>query len=152
MYKKQESSQLKKEFWTSFGQYMAPVASAEGEKINWINYKTGIREIFFRMDAGKDFASISIELSHVDTEQQKKVFDLLRLFSEQLEDIVGEKWNWQLYKKDEHEKIHSVISATMHGVNIYDRNTWPSIISFLKPRIIALDLFWYNTKDFIENQ
>ena len=51
MYSKSEASQLKQEFWTSFGQYMSPVLSAEGEKLNWINYKTGEKDIFFKMKA-----------------------------------------------------------------------------------------------------
>jgi hypothetical protein len=40
MYPRNEAAQLKKEFWTVFGQYMAPVLSSEGEKISWGNYKT----------------------------------------------------------------------------------------------------------------
>jgi len=32
-------------------------------------------------------------------------------------------------------------------VNIFDTNAWPAIISFLKPRIIALDKFWSLVKD-----
>jgi hypothetical protein len=30
MYKKGEASQLRQAFWTAFGQYVAPVPSAEG--------------------------------------------------------------------------------------------------------------------------
>ena len=41
MYTKQEAAQLRKEFWTAFGQYMKPVPTEDGEKVNWINYKTG---------------------------------------------------------------------------------------------------------------
>ena len=32
MFSKQEASQLRKEFWTAFGQYMKPVLSADGGK------------------------------------------------------------------------------------------------------------------------
>ncbi len=51
MFSKQDASKLKKEFWTAFGRYMKPVLSADGEKINWINYKTGEKDIVFKMDA-----------------------------------------------------------------------------------------------------
>jgi len=40
MFKRQEASRLREEFWTTFGRYMRPVLSTEGIKINWINYKT----------------------------------------------------------------------------------------------------------------
>jgi uncharacterized circularly permuted ATP-grasp superfamily protein len=35
--------------------------------------------------------------------------------------------------------------------NVMDKNTWPEIISFLKPRIIALDAFWTNIKPAFED-
>ena len=63
MYTKQEASLIKKKFWTSFGRYLQPVPNAEGETINWINYKTGIRDIFFRMDVDTRSAQIAIERS-----------------------------------------------------------------------------------------
>ena len=42
MYSKQELSRIREEFWTSFGRYMQPILSADGEKVNWVNYKTGM--------------------------------------------------------------------------------------------------------------
>lgn len=53
MYTREQISQLRQEFWTTFGQYMSPVLSAEGGKINWLNYKTGIKHLHFKMDADK---------------------------------------------------------------------------------------------------
>jgi hypothetical protein len=50
MFSKQETAQLRKEFWTVFGQYMSPILSAAGEKISWINYKTGVKGVQFKME------------------------------------------------------------------------------------------------------
>ena len=60
MYSKKEISLTRQEFWTAFGQYMAPIPSAGGEKINWINYKTGVKHIYFKMEADQKFASIGL--------------------------------------------------------------------------------------------
>ena len=35
MYSREEVKKLKEEFWTSFGQFMSPIPSADMEKINW---------------------------------------------------------------------------------------------------------------------
>ncbi|TVP42967.1 MAG: DUF4268 domain-containing protein, partial [Mongoliibacter sp.] len=35
-------------------------------------------------------------------------------------------------------------------VNVMEKDDWPAIISFLKPRIIALDAFWSNIKPAFE--
>jgi hypothetical protein len=66
MYSKDQASQLKQQFWTTFGQYITPHPSAEGIKINWVNYKTGIKHLYFRMQAENRSASIAIEIAHPD--------------------------------------------------------------------------------------
>ena len=66
MFSKQEASKLRQEFWTAFGLYLSPLLSSEGERINWLNYKTGVRHVSFRMQADNRKASIAIELSHSD--------------------------------------------------------------------------------------
>jgi hypothetical protein len=38
---------------------MKPVPSASGQPVNWINYKTGIRNIHFKMDADNTSAVIA---------------------------------------------------------------------------------------------
>ena len=77
MFSKKEASQLRKEFWMIFGQYMSPVLSSEGEKINWINYKTGVKGLQFKMNVVQDAASISIEITHPDVAEQKIIFEKL---------------------------------------------------------------------------
>ena len=71
---------LTKQFWTTFGQYIAPVFSAEGEKINWINYKTAVKFIRFRLQANNNVASIAIELSNPDINIQLQQFQQLVIF------------------------------------------------------------------------
>ena len=75
MYSRAEATQLRQAFWTAFGQYMAPVLSAEGEKVNWPNYKTGIKHVYFRMRADTRTASIGIELTHPDAGIRELFFE-----------------------------------------------------------------------------
>jgi len=146
MYSKQEASQLKHEFWTAFGQYMAPVLSAEGEKMNWVNYKTGEKNIAFRMHADNKSATIAIELSHKDSDIQHLYFEQFIQLRNLLAVSLGEEWAWHLHSPDEHGKTISKISATISGVSIFKKDDWPALISFFKPRILALDEFWSNAR------
>jgi hypothetical protein len=143
MYTKQEATKIKASFWTSFGQYMRPLPGASGEPVNWLNYKTGIRHFFFRMDVDSKQASIAIELRHPDIEQQEYYYHSLLQWKKILEEMVGEQWNWQSSITDEDGKTIHRISTSLAGVNIFEVNDWPKIISFLKPRLIILDSFWY---------
>ncbi len=146
MYSKQEASQLKQEFWTAFGKYMSPVLSAEGERLNWLNYKTGEKNIYFRMNADNKEAYISIELTHKDADVQALYFEQFQTLKALLHEALQENWTWKLYTKDEPGKTISCIYTEIENISIFKREDWPQLISFFKPRIIALDLFWSTAK------
>jgi hypothetical protein len=146
MYTKGEASQLRQAFWTAFGQYIGPHPSAEGLKINWINYSTGYKNVHFRMQADKRKGSISIELSHPDTEIQQMFFDQFITLKNLLHRVLEEEWIWLLHTQDENGKIICRIYKEISPVNIFNREDWPDLISFFKPRIIALDEFWSDAK------
>lgn len=146
MYSKQEGAQLKQEFWTVFGRYMSPILSAEGEKINWINYKTGEKNIYFKMHADAKVASIAIEIHHSDNEVQQLYFEQFIQLKTLLNSSLQEDWQWQLHLQDENRKTISKIFKELAGANIFNKESWPALISFFKPRIIALDDFWSNAR------
>ena len=146
MFSKKEAASLRQEFWTSFGQYMSPVLSADGERINWINYRTGVKGLFFKMQVDQKTASIAIELRQEDLQQQQLYFDQLKALKKMLEEAVGEQWQWTPHITDEHCAIISSVGTRRDGLSIYRKEDWPAIISFLKPRIIGLDNFWSNVQ------
>ena len=146
MYSKQEAAKLREEFWTAFGQYMAPILSAEGEKINWINYKTGEKHIQFRMQSDNKKASIGIELSHNDPEIQQLYFEQFVQLKKIFLSIMEEEWLWVQHVANDHGKAISRIYTEINGVSIFKKDDWPRLISFFKPRIILLDEYWSNVK------
>ncbi|MFA6082929.1 DUF4268 domain-containing protein [Mucilaginibacter sp.] len=146
MYSKEQASQLRQAFWTAFGQYMGPVLSAEGLRTNWVNYKTGVKHIFFRMQADNKHASISIEITHPDKELQQLFFEQFATYKNVLQNTLNENWEWQLHTTDEYGKTISRISTEIAPVSIYQKEDWPKLISFFKPRIVALDEFWSDAK------
>jgi hypothetical protein len=146
MYSRQEASQLRQRFWTAFGLYMQPILSSEGERVNWVNYKTGEKHISFKMSAEAKKAYISIELSHSDPDIQQLYFEQFKAVEKFLVAETGEDWQWDLHTHDDNGKIVSRISKELAPVNIFKQEDWPTLISFFKPRIIALDTFWNNVK------
>jgi len=125
---------------------MKPVPNAQGYKTKWANYKTGVKDIYFRMKAEREFASIGIEITHSDEEMQELFFDQFREFKKILFSSTGEEWDWKLHLTNEIGQTISKIEKLLPNVNVMEEVDWPEIISFLKPRIIALDDFWDNVK------
>jgi hypothetical protein len=142
MYSRDQVSQLKEEFWTSFGQYMSLLPATDGRKINWINYKTGLKYVYFKMHADKHSASIAIEIVHPDLGIQELILEQFRELKVILQGCLEESWDWSLHTTDEYGKTISRIYKDFPGVSIFKKEDWPELISFFKPRMIALNEFW----------
>ena len=102
------------------------------------------------MDADNRQATIAIELRHPDSGVQQHYFEKFEALKKFFWEITGEKWKWELLTIDEDNKQVSRIATTLPGVNIFDTADWPAIISFFKPRILALDTFWTSVKEGFE--
>lgn len=146
MFTREEASRIKQEFWTTFGKYMSPVYSAEAMKISWVNYHTGIKHVYFRMDAGQRSAAIYISIEHQDTDIQELYYGQFLELKHMLHALLQEEWEWQLHQSLDDGKIVSRIYKSLPGVSVFSKDQWPELISFFKPRIIALDAFWENAK------
>lgn len=146
MYSKAERSNTKKEFWTVFGAYMKPVPNAEGEKINWINYKTGIRHIYFRLDAETKHCSVAIEIKSNLPEERTELYQKFLSLHSIFITHCGSDWEWIETTRDEDGVIIAKIYCEKPGVNVMNRDDWPHIISFFKERMIQLDEFWNFTR------
>ncbi|MDF2438950.1 MAG: hypothetical protein K0Q95_3326 [Bacteroidota bacterium] len=150
MYSRNEAAQLKQEFWIAFGKYMSLHPGSEGLRINWINYHTGYKHVYFRMHADQKKALISIQLTHPDPLWRELYYDRFSDFKTIIHEGLDEEWVWEKEYTDEHRKLISRIYKEISNVNLYNKDTWPEIISFLKPRIIALDEIWNIIKDAFE--
>jgi hypothetical protein len=142
LYSRDQASQIKQAFWTAFGQYIAPQPSADGLRINWVNYKTGIKHLSFKMQADKRSAYIAIEISHPDAGIQELVFEQFKELKNVFNASMNEDWDWELHTTDDNHKTVSRIIKTLSNVSVFNQQDWPALISFFKPRIIALDDFW----------
>lgn len=150
MYSKQEAAVIRHRFWTALGKYLAPIPFAGNEKQNWINYKTGIKNIFFKTFADNKKASACIELAMASEEQREKKFHLLLNLIKQSGSSLKD---WQTEKKSYNEqgKPVALIYMDLYPVNIYKEEDWPLVIGFLKEKMIAFDAFWTQYKDIIEH-
>jgi hypothetical protein len=146
MYSKAELTRLKESFWIAFGRYMSPHLSADGEKVSWTAYKTGIRQLYFRTEADEDGAAIAIALTHPDPAIRHQQYEQLQQLRQMLEAETGEVWTWQHDVVDASGRTMSRIGTELAGVSIFRQEDWPQLISFFKPRLLALDSFWSMAK------
>jgi len=145
----------------TLGRYMSLSASATGEKVNWINYKTKVKHIQFKLTVDDKEASLCIELSNPDLEKQKQLFNQFIADQSLLFGYTDENWQNHLYIPSPEDqlspegRIVSFLYQEKKGVNVYQKSDWPAIISFFKDLLIGLDKFWNEQGDvysFINHQ
>ena len=150
MYSSAEASAIRQQFWTRFGMYMSPVPSATQEKVNWVNYKTGIKGISFKMDVNKQTAFVAVEIFLKEIMLQHQYFEIFNNFATQFEGFVGKGWQFTHNDFIEHKGHVSSITVELKNVNVFRQEDWPQMIAFLKLHIIGLDAFWASYKTAFE--
>ena len=145
MYSKQEATLIRKNFWTVLGQYLAPTPSASHEKVNWINYKTGVRYIQFHLDADNTHAKVAIKITHPDMQTRLAYFNL---FKQLKKDLPGFNVNEDSVNGNGNRCC--AIDKELINVNIYRQEDWPAIIGFFKENMICIDALWVANKPIFE--
>lgn len=124
--------------------------NAEGERINWINYKTGVKGIYFRTNVDRKFAEVMIQVDHPDPDFRQMIWEQLEEYEIVLQGYLGEDWIWTAQDFDDDGKEISTIKIRLENVSIFRDSDWPTIITFLKERMINLDEFWCDHKESFE--
>ncbi len=141
MFSAAEASFLRQRFWTTFGRYMAPVPSAEGEKISWINYRTGIKNIAWKMETLNRQANVFVLISGTLETKEK----IVKIFEQQ---EFALKNNLLLNREAGNGNFQ--YSKQLPAVSVLDESKWPELISFFKENIIGFDKFWTEHKFIFE--
>ena len=147
MYTREEASLIKKEFFTALGMYMRPVTSAGGDKVNWLNYRTGIKHVYLRIELENRTCTTGMLINHPDTTERLEFFLKLQSFAVMLPAVEDPGWIWTEDVSDDDSRMISRIYSRLEGYSVYNRDHWPQLISFIKPRLVALDIFWTDIKD-----
>ena len=142
LYSREESKRIKESFWTNLGRYLSLTPVSQGSKVNWINYKTGIKYLKFKMNVNDKCGIIAIEICHPEEDIRMQMLDQFREYALLLERELGEKWDFDRDFIDEFDRPLIRIYKEISPVNILNKDDWPKLISFFKPRIISLHNFW----------
>lgn len=98
------------------------------------------------MHADNKQASIGISIEHNDSAMRELYFDQMLELKSLLHEALSEEWEWYRHKTDPNGRVVASVFKAVTGVSVFERDDWPQLISFFKPRIIALDAFWENAR------
>jgi hypothetical protein len=142
VFSKEAARQQKIAFWTAYGVYMRQHVPVFGDKQKWVNYKTGVKGIFFRMEVDARSAMVAITMEQPDPGIRDLFYAQWEELKGYLETETQAAWQWQpLFHLDDGRAI-SRIYRELRGVNIYAPQDWPQIFAFLADCMVPLDAVW----------
>ena len=150
MYSKEESRSLRREFWTSFGVYMKKYNKVYQGKINWVNYKTKCKDIYFRLDVTKKKASFSFDLQHRDTGMRELFYEQFTELKAVINDSFENELTWVSEFETEHG-TSSRIYTELENVSVFNKNDWHDVFPFLEKNIVSAHEFWNEFSDIFTN-
>lgn len=142
MFSKTETQNIKREFWIEF---------ANTYPRKWLLYDTKIKGFSFKFYVANKKAQVLIDIEPKDEEKRKIYFEKIEslkqiIIDDYIKDIILEK-NYHL----ETGKIISRIWVEKTGVSVMNKNTWPQIFDFFYTNMNALEMFFYEYKEYIED-
>lgn len=146
MFKKGEKAELKFEFWTNFGLHMSQHLSAEGNRVNWVNYRTKVKDLYLRTRSEKNSIYMGLEINHKDLELQALLFEQFTELKTFFHSIMDEEWIWEEVWFNEHGQQKARIYTELKDVNPFIRTNWPQMQEFLEDRLLKFDEFWSDAK------
>lgn len=147
MYGKAAASAQRSQFFTVLGQYLSPIPSMSGERPQWINYRTGIKDVYIRMEILERTCRIGFVISHPDEHNRLAFFDGFVLLRPIWDEICGRDWIWEADSLQPDGQPCARISRSLGAVTVMNKADWPEMISFFKDNLIKLDAFWFSVKE-----
>jgi hypothetical protein len=150
MFTRDEAKAWNERFYTLFGTYMRRhEPQAEGAR-QWLNYRTGVKGIFFRVEATGKEAIASIDLQQADEGVRKLLFDQFLKFRKALENHTGPLLWEEEYSLSSGRTI-SRIYQKQEEVSLFRQDDWHQIFPFFEKYLLGFDAFWADFREgFIE--
>lgn len=147
MLNKEELRQLRLEFWSEFEDFSKKRRTANNRKINWAQYKSGIKDIYFRLDFTTKEAFLAVDLQMRDAEIRELVWEQFMETETLLRNYVGtELALFPNYALEEGFEIHRM-TWSIPNVSITKKEGYPKVVQFLSEKIYGLDAFWFEFSD-----
>jgi hypothetical protein len=146
MLSKLEKNKLNSSFWNSFGDYMSKTRSSVGYRINWLNYPSGVKSIFIRLEVNSKGASLCFDIQSKDAGIRAILWEQMTELKAVMEDQTGEaEWLETFYLTGGQEI--SRIRWQHLSLNLYKTEDHTAIFDYLKDRLIRFDNFYQEYKE-----
>jgi hypothetical protein len=150
MYSKEEAKALREEFWNRFKATSLRKRTRKKMPGNWVLTNTGIKALNLRFHVDQKVAQVGIDLETRNMDKRLELYEKVESVKKVLEEAMGEPMIWEIEYIRENGKSVSRIYQQLEGINIYDRETWPEAHSFMFERMMRLEAFYLEYRDYFK--
>ncbi len=150
MFTKEEKKKFKTDFWTSFGIYMRKHNAKLG-RVSWVNYRTHIKDMYFRLDITTKDAIVSVDFQHKDDGIRSLFYEQLLELKTVLQSSIGDDWKWEEVSFNEFNQPVSKVYIVLENVSIYNKDDWQKTFRFYEEKMLGLHGFWIDFKEIFKN-
>ncbi len=141
MFSKEESRQLRQEFWTSFGKSFPR---------KWILYNTKLKGVSFKFHFDTKKALVALDIED-DLEHRINYWEkLTALKAILLEDYLPEAIFEEAYILENGKEISRIYVPLPQKVSIHNKNTWQEAMVFFNTTMDKFESFFETYKEVIE--
>ena len=140
MFSREESKQIREQFWIFFGKRYPR---------KWLLYDTKVKEINLKFSFDTQKAMVSFDIETHDELFREYYFDKFLSFKKLLKDEISEDIILEKDYLRSSGKIISRIYIQKNEVNIHNKTQWPEVFEFFYTEMSKFELFWYEYQEFI---
>ena len=150
MYTKEETKQLKKEFWEGFGIYCSNIEALKKRKSKFMLYNTKMKGVELKFDANREGAFVILEINHTDATKRFELYEKFELYKSIMEKQFSEGliWNFAYIRECGTEVCR--IYTHKSGIDIHRRIQWMEFYKFMSDDMLKLEKAFKIVKDSIE--
>ena len=142
MFSKEESRQLRQEFWTSFGKSFPR---------KWILYDTKIKGFSFKFHFDTKSALVALDLED-DLETRINTWEkLLSLKTILKDDYLPEAIFEEEYYLENGKEISRIYVPLEQKVSIHNKNTWQEVMVFFNTTMDKFERFFTDFEDILKD-
>lgn len=142
MFSKEESAQLRKEFWTSFGKSFPK---------KWLLYNTKIKGFSFKFVADRKKAMVCLDIENPEELINLLYFDKMISLKSLLENELPRIIFNDDYELESGKKIHRIYVPFEGKFSIYNKNTWRDCFEFYMETMPKFETFFFEYEDIIKD-
>jgi len=142
MYTKEQEKALKFKFWGGLNEQLELEKGFHANKVNWMNFNTNIKPLYFRMEADEVGARLCIDLQFPDDGIRALYYEQFTEFETKLNQLFEGNTKWQTNFLHTNGKTISRISIELEEVSIRNEKDWPKMYAFLTTNFVKLEHFW----------